>query len=243
MVLGQGARGKSWEKGCSGTKATLFSEWPGGGGCRVAGSVPEAASCGVSAGRKPPGKHRPMCPPHAGLTFPSALPWFILTRLFPPCRGDTPLRTQRSPAHPGDQGSLWKTQSIAARPAQRAVNQGLPVGPPPRRPGSACGRGRQQEVRTASSEWKLQASRPSRKGLQVGGGAPGSQVWTPASSSAERRRQGWEIRTGALYVNQGPIWDEEAHQSPQQAQFQTKSRLLNRQEEDPNAARPLRDGA
>lgn len=103
----------------------------GGGGCRVAGSVPEAASCGVSAGRKPPGKHRPMCPPHAGLTFPSALPWFILTRLFPPCRGDTPLRTQRSPAHPGDQGSLWKTQSIAARPAQRAVNQGLPVGPPP----------------------------------------------------------------------------------------------------------------
>ena len=98
-------------------------------------------------------------------------------------------------------------------------------------------------MRTASSEWKLQASRPSRKGLQVGGGAPGSQVWTPASSSAERRRQGWEIRTGALRVNQGPIWDEEAHQSPQQAQFQTKSRLLNRQEEDPNAARPLRDGA
>lgn len=110
-------------------------------------------------------------------------------------------------------------------------------------PGSARGRGRQQEVTTASREWKLQASRPSRKGLQVGGGAPGSQVWTPASSSAERRRQGWEIRTGALRVNQGPIWDEEAHQSPQQAQFQTKSRLLNRQEEDPKAAHPLRDGA
>lgn len=133
--------------------------------------------------------------------------------------GHTPLQTQRSPAHPGDRCPRRKTRSIT-HPAQQAVetdHRRAPRECPWSWAAAGGGEDSQQRVTEgAGGRW--------------GGplGASRSQVWKPASSSVERRRQEWEIQKYTLCINQGS--------TRKRQNFRLKSHLLKRPKGDPEAS-------
>lgn len=138
--------------------------------------MPEAAFCGGTSREETPRE----APAHVFSPgwphFPVSAALLRRDKVVSTPQGGTPLRTQGSPAHPGDQCSLRKTQSIT-RPAQQAATRAAGQPPTPTPPGVpvAVGGGRRLHGQQGV---EAPGGRPSGHG-------PAGAQWDPAVTTLE----------------------------------------------------------